>query len=338
MKHWRWILGGTVGLCSVIFGLVLGVPLLAEFSFFENQPNLELNLENASEYIVRPGDTLFAISNRFGVTVQAVVTLNQISNPRLIHSGERLLIPSNTAVQPPLFVSEPVITQPTPTAQSPVPPAADAEEEPQAADGAIYFVREGDSLFSIANRFQSTIQAIATANRIQNPNLLYTGQRLLIPGDNLAVPLIPEVSTAVSPLKPAPTPEPQPTAVVSEFGLIWPNDYRGLYKRFMYGHGAIDIAVPTGSPVLAAAAGTVNYAGWHNAGYGYLVILDHDNGSQTLYAHNSDILVVAGQQVGQGEQIAISGSTGNSTHPHIHFSITENGRLIDPCQRLPGGC
>lgn len=338
MKHWRWILCGIVAFTSVVIGLVLGIPLLADFSFLENQPNLQVNLENANEYVVRPGDTLFAISNRFGVTVQAVVTLNQISNPRLIHAGQRLLIPSNTAVQPPLIVSEPLMPQPTEAVPPPVPPAEEAEDENPAASGAIYFVREGDSLFSIANRFQTTIQAIATANQIQNPNLLYNGQRLLIPGDDLAVPLIPEVTTAVSPLKPAPTPAPQPTAVASEFGLIWPNDYRGLYKRFMYGHGAIDIAVPTGSPVLASAAGTVNYAGWHNAGFGYLVILDHENGSQTLYAHNSDLLVAAGQPINQGEQIAVSGSTGNSTHPHIHFSIIENGRLIDPCRRLPGGC
>ena len=94
-------------------------------------------------------------------------------------------------------------------------------------------------------------------------------------------------------------------------------------------HKGQDWAVPTGTSVMAASSGTVTRAGW-GSGYGYVVYIDHGSGVETRYAHLSKILVKVGQKVKQGERIALSGSTGVSTGPHLHFEIWMNGTAINP--------
>lgn len=94
-------------------------------------------------------------------------------------------------------------------------------------------------------------------------------------------------------------------------------------------HGGIDIAVPVGTPVHASAAGTVRIAGWVG-GYGNYVCIDHGGGLSTCYGHNSRLGVSVGQKVSQGQVIAASGNTGNSTGPHIHFETRVNGVQKDP--------
>lgn len=95
------------------------------------------------------------------------------------------------------------------------------------------------------------------------------------------------------------------------------------------GHRGLDIAAPTGTPIKAAAGGTVTTAGWNNS-YGNMIILSHGNGVQTVYAHCSQLSVSAGQTVTQGQVIGKVGSTGNSTGPHLHLEIRVNGILQDP--------
>jgi murein DD-endopeptidase MepM/ murein hydrolase activator NlpD len=101
-------------------------------------------------------------------------------------------------------------------------------------------------------------------------------------------------------------------------------------------HPGIDIAAWTGMPVYASDTGVVVYAGWNDSGYGNLVIIDHGNGWQTAYAHNSQINVRCGQTVYQGDVIALAGSTGRSTGPHIHFEMRSDlyGR-VNPWLYLP---
>ncbi|MCR5249606.1 MAG: M23 family metallopeptidase [Lachnospiraceae bacterium] len=94
-------------------------------------------------------------------------------------------------------------------------------------------------------------------------------------------------------------------------------------------HQGIDIATPTGTSIWASSGGTVGYAGW-SGGYGYLVTINHPDGWQTRYAHLSKIYVSVGQYVNQGQVIAASGSTGNSTGPHLHFELRIGGVAIDP--------
>ena len=103
----------------------------------------------------------------------------------------------------------------------------------------------------------------------------------------------------------------------------------GFGARWGRMHEGIDIAVGTGTPVHAAAAGTVVFAEWMS-GYGNLVVIDHGNGLSTAYAHNSGFIVGQGATVGRGFVVALSGNTGNSTGPHVHFEVRVNGSPDDP--------
>jgi murein DD-endopeptidase MepM/ murein hydrolase activator NlpD len=122
------------------------------------------------------------------------------------------------------------------------------------------------------------------------------------------------------------------SGVPSAAGLIWPVNgavVSGYGMRWGRLHEGIDIAASTGTPIWAAAAGTVIYAGWLG-GYGNLVVVDHGNGLSTAYAHASAILVAVGQTVSQGETLSLIGSTGNSSGPHLHFEVRVNGVAVDP--------
>lgn len=122
-------------------------------------------------------------------------------------------------------------------------------------------------------------------------------------------------------------------------GYIWPA--KGVFTsgygwRWGRMHRGIDIAAPIGTPIIAAADGEVITAGWNSGGYGNLVKLRHYDGSVTLYAHNSKLLVRRGQKVKQGQQIAKMGSTGFSTGPHLHFEIhTQGNKAVNPIAYLP---
>ena len=95
-------------------------------------------------------------------------------------------------------------------------------------------------------------------------------------------------------------------------------------------HKGLDIAAPYGTPVKAAATGTVTQAGWNSGGYGYLVVISHGNGVETYYGHCSSIAVTKGEQVSAGEVVSYVGSTGDSTGNHLHFEIRKNGVTQNP--------
>lgn len=108
----------------------------------------------------------------------------------------------------------------------------------------------------------------------------------------------------------------------------------GFGRRWGRMHKGIDIAAPTGTPVLAAESGTVAIARWDSGGYGNLIELQHPNGSTTRYGHNSETLVSEGEYVEQGQVIALVGSTGHSTGPHCHFEIRLNNVAVNPTPLL----
>jgi murein DD-endopeptidase MepM/ murein hydrolase activator NlpD len=128
-----------------------------------------------------------------------------------------------------------------------------------------------------------------------------------------------------------------PPATPSAAGLIWPvsgpitSPFGPRWGGF---HPGIDIGVPEGTPIHAAAAGTVIWCGWES-GYGNLVVLDHHNGLATAYGHQSRIAVSCGQDVAQGDVIGYSGCTGFCTGPHLHFEVRVNGSPVDPIGYLP---
>jgi murein DD-endopeptidase MepM/ murein hydrolase activator NlpD len=118
----------------------------------------------------------------------------------------------------------------------------------------------------------------------------------------------------------------------SSAGLIWPvqgpvtSPFGWRWGRM---HEGIDIGVPYGTPIHAAASGTIIYCGWES-GYGNLTVIDHGNNLATAYGHQSSIAVGCGQQVSQGQVIGYVGSTGHSTGPHLHFEVRVNGAPVDP--------
>ncbi|MCI8407229.1 MAG: M23 family metallopeptidase [Oscillospiraceae bacterium] len=120
------------------------------------------------------------------------------------------------------------------------------------------------------------------------------------------------------------------TLVTSEFGLR-ADPFTGKRK----GHTGLDLAVPNGTPIRAALPGTVRTAAYNQGGYGYYVLIDHADGLSTLYAHSSRLLVRAGEAVEAGDVIALSGSTGRSTGPHLHFKVHINGERTNPRSYLP---
>ena len=122
------------------------------------------------------------------------------------------------------------------------------------------------------------------------------------------------------------------TSTVSASGMIWPvsgpvtSPFGWRWGRM---HEGIDIGVPYGTPIHAAAAGTVIYCGWES-GYGNFVVIDHGGDVATAYGHQSSIAVTCGQQVAQGDVVGYVGSTGHSTGPHLHFEVRVNGNPVDP--------
>lgn len=119
-------------------------------------------------------------------------------------------------------------------------------------------------------------------------------------------------------------PAPGVSRVTSEFG----NRFHPIFKKNKL-HTGLDIGAPTNTTIVASNAGTVIKAGWNNS-YGYMVMVDHGGGIVTLYAHNSSLLVKAGDVVAKGQAISKSGSTGNSTGPHLHFEVRVNGQYVNP--------
>lgn len=172
----------------------------------------------------------------------------------------------------------------------------------------------GQDLNALAKRYNTTVAKILKDN--PKVHTLSPGETLTIQENTLA----PEVSRGVTPSWHWPALGP----ISSDYG------WRG-YKDF---HHGIDIAVPSGTDVKAARAGRVIKAGWLGV-YGLAVLVDHGNGIQTLYGHNNRLLVKVGEQVESGEDIAISGNTGNTTGPHLHFEIRQNGKTVDPSGYLP---
>ena len=233
-------------------------------------------------------------------------------------------------------------------------------------------VRPGETLASLADRYGVPLSYLIASNDLLAPAAIYPGQELLVPQGGVvhtvrlgqtvedlartygvAAEAIREANgLSGEPLPgqqliiPAPTQVPQ--AAVLELGgaggrFIWPLRGRltslfGPRIHPVYGtrdfHSGIDMAVPEGTPVHAAAPGAVVWAGTRGA-YGLLVVIDHGDGYSTYYAHLSRILVEVGQFVEVGQVIALSGNTGLSIGPHLHFEVIRLGEPISPLPLLP---
>jgi murein DD-endopeptidase MepM/ murein hydrolase activator NlpD len=189
--------------------------------------------------------------------------------------------------------------------------------------GIVHKVASGDTIYSIADKYNTSSQNIVNFPFNEFADL---DTFALIPGQILFVP-----DGTPPTAKPA-LPQVRPQYIAGQAGsgsFIWPTTgYVSQYPTWY--HMALDIANPGSPPVLAADSGTVSWAGCTNWGYGCHIIVDHNNGFQTLYAHLSSINVSVGQNVAKGNQLGVMGTTGLSTGIHLHFEIRQNGVLLDP--------
>ncbi|MCG1039711.1 peptidoglycan DD-metalloendopeptidase family protein [Mycetohabitans sp. B7] len=194
-----------------------------------------------------------------------------------------------------------------------------------------YRVVRGDTLSRIAQRHGQSVAAIARWNNLPNPNVIAVGQVLRVapptrPAPSRGVAAAPN-TTAAAKVKPSLTP-------ATTINLIWPA--RGDVVRRFNGVDSkgVDIANAPGTPVVAAATGTVVYAGNGLRGYGNLLIVKHNANFLTAYAHNRALLVKEGQNVTQGQTIAEMGDS-DSNRAALHFELRYDGKSIDPARYLP---
>ena len=190
------------------------------------------------------------------------------------------------------------------------------------APGVYHQVKKGQYLWRIAKIYGVDMKVIMRANRLSDPNKLRVGQYLFIPKAKAVL----TVETHKSPIS------------LKKGSFTWPVDSRRITSH--YGtrkgrqHKGIDIVAPTGTRVVAAASGMVVYSGVLG-GYGNLIIIDHENGYSTVYAHNSKNLVKEGDRVKRGQRIGQVGSTGRSTGPHLHFEVRKGHQAVNPLGYLP---
>lgn len=196
-------------------------------------------------------------------------------------------------------------------------------------DGVYHQVGSTDTLEGIAGTYKTDVQSIIDLplNRLDPENpIIQPGQWLVVPGGSK--PFIPRTVTTYAYTGPVPDDATTGTGFFS-----WPAT-GSISQGFFSYHPGIDIAAFIGAPVLAADSGYVIVAGWDNM-YGYHLVIDHNNGFQTLYAHLNAYYVEAGTNVVKGEQIGEMGSTGNSTGPHLHFEVRQGTLQQNPYGFLP---
>ncbi len=177
--------------------------------------------------------------------------------------------------------------------------------------GVRHTVKSGDTISTITKKYKGDIDEVLSYNNISLDTKLALGDVVIIPdGEITNAPTSSANRTqAVSPTRAADGYFIRPTS--------------GIRTQGIHGYNAVDIAPRAGTPVVASAAGTVivsRSSGW-NGGYGTYIVIQHDNGTQTLYAHNSKNEVSQGDTVEQGQVIGYVGSTGRATGPHLHFEI-----------------
>lgn len=250
------------------------------------------------EYTVEPGDTVSTIAQRFNVSVNTILWENNLTPYSLIKPGQKLRI---------LPVS-----------------------------GVSHQIKQGETLDKIAKRYGVTKEEILQFNSIDDETKLTLNQTLVIPN---GVPPTPSWSTPSRPPRIQPQEPPSPSRIEArspslEGDFIWPTTANRLTQYFSWRHPAVDIAGPKGSPVFASASGVVVLVEKKYTGYGWQIMLDHENGAKTRYAHLSEIYVQNGQRVKKGEVIGLLGSTGRSTGPHLHFELYFFNRRINPLNFL----
>lgn len=194
-------------------------------------------------------------------------------------------------------------------------------------------VRRGETLGRIASLYGISVRALIESNRLNRPDVLTVGQRLLVPGK----PHPAATGKASYQQVPADLVLSKSELDGRAIHLLWPLDgpvSSDFGRRRRGWHRGIDVKAELGTPIQAAAAGAVIFTGWERL-YGRVVKIEHEGGFVTVYAHNLQNFVEVGDQVAQGQIIGTVGRTGRATTYHLHFEIRDNGRFLNPLFLLP---
>lgn len=189
-----------------------------------------------------------------------------------------------------------------------------------------YVAVAGDNFPMLAARIGAEADLLAAMNNMSVGAILPVGSVILLPVDGVESQ-VQTVATLAS----------RSSYNIREMAIThWYSPVKGVItslfttNRDGSAHHGVDIAATTGTAIQAGQSGVVTEAGWCNSVYGYAVRIDHGNGWVTFYAHCSQVLCEAGDEVVAGEVIALVGSTGNSTGPHLHLELTKDGTFLDP--------
>lgn len=235
-----------------------------------------------STYVVREGDTVSGIAKLFKVSPSTIIWANDLGKNQALKVGDTLTILPVTGLK--------------------------------------YAIKKGDTLAAIAKKTGGDASEIASFNGIED-GALVAGEEITVPnGEVAANPLASSGPSAKSAEESART---GLWGTGAQIGYYLRPIAGGVRTQGIHGFNAVDLAAPIGTPILASAAGDVIVAkegGW-NAGYGNYVVIEHSNGSETLYAHQSRVIVAQGEHVVQGQVIGYVGETGHATGPHVHFEI-----------------
>jgi LysM repeat protein len=242
--------------------------------------------DQTSVYVVRDGDSISVIADMFGVTTNTILAANDIKKGDTITPGEVLFILPISGVE--------------------------------------HTVKNGETLQSIAKLLNADVNDIIAYNGLSLDAKLAVGDELLIPGGDMADEGGDKPAANLGTAQATDKNYYDAHPIKNVAGYFINPVPTGIKTQGLHGpgHRGIDIGAPTGTPIYASASGVVSLAhgGW-SGGYGNMVIIDHPNGTKTLYAHMSKIGTQTGATVKQGQVIGYVGSTGHSTGPHLHFEV-----------------
>jgi len=340
------------------------------------RPGQELRISERQTYVVKGGDTLSALAKRFRVQQSAIVELNELKPPYALRIGQTLTLPSAVEATQSAAAPLPSSTPTTPPAPevdvvpsaanagsvsaTALPPPPGAKTAPSATTAPKTLAPAATAPSSSTAKVQPLPPPV-TVPSATAPKTVPTTKTPVAEPDLTAAEEAVEgayeqqqgAKTAPAPA-PAPTPAPTPAApkvapvqeaavvsAPSSSGFVWPAQGKVISKFGTTSDGlrndGINISAPAGAPVMAAADGTVAYAGNQLRGFGNLVLIRHSNGLITAYAHNQSLLVQKGDKVKRGAVIARVGQTGNVAKPQLHFEIRKGEEPVDPMKYLDGG-
>jgi len=279
--------------------------------------------------------TIEELATQLSIDESRLARLNKVDEDHRFDKGEWLAVPTSD-----LRALSQIASLDSSSVRS-VPPQQ-VRRTPLTSSGV---VRIGDTIAEIARRYGMTIAELLRLNPGLETARLVVGSQVRL-AQSAPFPTMRPV-LGLNPVGSGGTSWPDTPQFGSgegfqqprSAGYIWPAEGQftsGYGWRWGRMHKGIDVANNVGTPIRAVQDGQVSFAGWDDGGYGYLVKIIHHDGTITVYAHNSRILVQHGEIVRQGQTISLMGSTGRSTGPHLHFEVRPAGRAaVNPMQFLP---